>query len=212
MFCIYFAKHCQRRSFLLQRLAAARGCPCSCCATQPSPCLTPACAALINLLPLHLMPWPQLAAERLAKMGPMSRDEKIMLATMGAAVCLWVAGDALGISAGAPPGGWEGLHGLLAWLAVLQAACAAGPLSPCPAVTHLHVTAPLPPPHPPPPNPPCAVTTAMLGLCVLLTTGVLGWRECLTYPAAWDTLFWWAGQRDSWWWEGAGLAWPLAPL
>lgn len=33
-------------------------------------------------------------------MGPMSRDEKIMLATMGAAVCLWVAGDSLGISAG----------------------------------------------------------------------------------------------------------------
>lgn len=30
----------------------------------------------------------QLAAERLEKMGPMSRDEKIMLGTMGAAVCL----------------------------------------------------------------------------------------------------------------------------
>ncbi|PRW20804.1 Dicarboxylate transporter chloroplastic [Chlorella sorokiniana] len=78
---------------------------------------------------------PKLAAERLEKMGPMSRDEKIMLATMGAAVCLWVAGDALGIS---------------------------------------------------------AVTTAMMGLCLLLSTGVLHWRECLTYPAAWDTLFWFA--------------------
>ena len=66
----------------------------------------------------------------------MSRDEKIMLGTMGAAVCLWVAGDALGIS---------------------------------------------------------AVTTAMMGLCVLLGSGVLAWRECLTYPAAWDTLFWFAG-------------------
>ena len=70
-------------------------------------------------------------------MGPMSRDEKIMLGTMGAAVCLWVAGDALGIS---------------------------------------------------------AVTTAMMGLCVLLGSGVLAWRECLTYPAAWDTLFWFAGE------------------
>ena len=30
----------------------------------------------------------------------------------------------------------------------------------------------------------------MMGLCVLLGTGVLHWRECLTYPAAWDTLFW----------------------
>ncbi|KAL4428826.1 hypothetical protein ABPG77_005264 [Micractinium sp. CCAP 211/92] len=78
---------------------------------------------------------PQLASERLEKMGPMSRDEKIMLGTMAAAVCLWVAGDALGIS---------------------------------------------------------AVTTAMLGLCVLLSTGVLQWKECLAYPAAWDTLFWFA--------------------
>lgn len=69
-------------------------------------------------------------------MGPMSRDEKIMLGTMAGAVCLWVAGEALGIS---------------------------------------------------------AVTTAMLGLCVLLSTGVLQWKECLAYPAAWDTLFWFAG-------------------
>ena len=84
----------------------------------------------------------QLATERLRSMGPMSRDEKIMLGTMGAAVCLWVAGDALGIS---------------------------------------------------------AVTTAMMGLCVLLGSGVLQWRECLAYPAAWDTLFWFAGG-----WAGRG--------
>ena len=82
----------------------------------------------------------QLAAERLTKMGPMSRDEKIMLGTMAAAVCLWVAGDSLGIS---------------------------------------------------------AVTTAMLGLCVLLSTGVLQWKECLAYPAAWDTVGvgGWVGRR-----------------
>lgn len=78
---------------------------------------------------------PKLADERLVAMGPMSRDERIMLGTMAAAVCLWVAGDMLGIS---------------------------------------------------------AVTTAMLGLCVLLGSGVLQWRECLAYPAAWDTLFWFA--------------------
>lgn len=42
---------------------------------------------------------PALAAKRLESMGPMGRDEKIMLATMGAAVCLWVCGDAVGISA-----------------------------------------------------------------------------------------------------------------
>ncbi len=33
----------------------------------------------------------QLASERLQKMGPMSRDEKIMLGTMGCAVLLWVS-------------------------------------------------------------------------------------------------------------------------
>jgi DASS family divalent anion:Na+ symporter len=78
---------------------------------------------------------PKAAAARLAAMGPLSRDEAIMAATMGLAVVLWVAGDALGVP---------------------------------------------------------AVLAAMLGLCVLLTTGVLTWRDCLTYTAAWDTLFWFA--------------------
>ncbi|KFM28622.1 Dicarboxylate transporter 1, chloroplastic [Auxenochlorella protothecoides] len=77
----------------------------------------------------------QLAQEQLTRMGPMSTNERIMLATMGAAVCLWVAGDMLGIS---------------------------------------------------------AVVTAMLGLCALLSTGVLTWRDCIGHPAAWDTLFWFA--------------------
>ena len=45
-----------------------------------------------------------------------------------------------------------------------------------------------------------AVVAAMLGLSVLLLTGVLTWRDCLTYPPAWDTLFWFAvlvGARHS---------------
>lgn len=78
---------------------------------------------------------PQQANQRLASMGPMSRDESIMMGTMAGAVCLWVFGEAIGIS---------------------------------------------------------AVVTAMIGLCVLLLSGVLSWRECLSYPAAWDTLFWFA--------------------
>ena len=68
-------------------------------------------------------------------MGPMSRDEKLMLSTMGAAVVLWVLGDIVGVS---------------------------------------------------------SVVTAMLGLSWLLLTGVLQWRDCLTYNPAWDTLFWFA--------------------
>ena len=30
------------------------------------------------------------------------------------------------------------------------------------------------------------------GLSVLLLTGVLKWKDCLQYPPAWDTLFWFA--------------------
>ncbi len=55
-----------------------------------------------------------------------------------------------------------------------------------------------------------AVLAAMLGLCVLLTTGVLTWRDCLTYTPAWDTLMWFAGERHAACVgrrRGAGQAW-----
>lgn len=35
-----------------------------------------------------------------------------------------------------------------------------------------------------------AVVAAMMGLTVLLTTGVLEWDDCLGYKPAWDTLTW----------------------
>jgi DASS family divalent anion:Na+ symporter len=35
------------------------------------------------------------------------------------------------------------------------------------------------------------VQAAMMALCTLLVTGVLSWRDCLTYSPAWDTLLWW---------------------
>ena len=57
-------------------------------------------------------------------MGPMSRDQLIMSATMAGAVVLWVLGDQLQVP---------------------------------------------------------AVTAAMLGLCSLLCTGVLRWKDCLEY-------------------------------
>ncbi|GFR42213.1 hypothetical protein Agub_g3104 [Astrephomene gubernaculifera] len=78
---------------------------------------------------------PAAAAERLKAMGPMSRDETIMAATMGAALVMWMFGEQLGIT---------------------------------------------------------PVLAAMLGLCGLLCTGVLTWRECLSYTPAWDTLCWFA--------------------
>ncbi|KAJ4974795.1 hypothetical protein NE237_007969 [Protea cynaroides] len=35
-----------------------------------------------------------------------------------------------------------------------------------------------------------AVTSAILGLSVLLITGVVTWKECLAEAVAWDTLMW----------------------
>lgn len=37
-----------------------------------------------------------------------------------------------------------------------------------------------------------AVSAAILGLSVLLTTGVVTWKECLGESVAWDTLTWFA--------------------
>ena len=42
---------------------------------------------------------PAKAKERLAALGPMTGDEKIMLGVMGVAVVLWVVGDSIGVSA-----------------------------------------------------------------------------------------------------------------
>ena len=37
-----------------------------------------------------------------------------------------------------------------------------------------------------------SVVAAMIGLCVLLLTGVLSWNDCLSEKSAWDTLAWFA--------------------
>lgn len=37
-----------------------------------------------------------------------------------------------------------------------------------------------------------AVTAAILGLSILLVTGVVTWKECLSEAVAWDTLTWFA--------------------
>lgn len=36
------------------------------------------------------------------------------------------------------------------------------------------------------------VLAAMIGLCILLGTGVLTWKQCLEHSPAWDTFFWFA--------------------
>ncbi|KAL5766577.1 hypothetical protein ACOSP7_017194 [Xanthoceras sorbifolium] len=78
---------------------------------------------------------PKLAKERLEKMGPMSKNEKIMAVTLLLTVGLWVFGGVLNVD---------------------------------------------------------AVTAAILGLSILLITGVVTWKECLAESVAWDTLTWFA--------------------
>ncbi|XP_066355268.1 dicarboxylate transporter 1, chloroplastic-like [Miscanthus floridulus] len=78
---------------------------------------------------------PRLAKERLAKMGPMSTEEKIMAGTLLLTVGLWIFGGMLNVD---------------------------------------------------------AVSAAILGLGVLLITGVVTWKECLAESVAWDTLTWFA--------------------
>lgn len=78
---------------------------------------------------------PKLAKEKLKSMGPMSRNEIIMAATLVVTVGLWVFGGVLNVD---------------------------------------------------------AVTAAILGLSVLLITGVVTWKECLAESVAWDTLTWFA--------------------
>ena len=63
--------------------------------------LSTSCVPCMQLNPPEIKDTPEAprdAAERLQKMGPMSRDEKIMLGTMGLAVVLWVLGDSIGVA------------------------------------------------------------------------------------------------------------------
>eukprot|EP00252_Welwitschia_mirabilis_P025744 TRINITY_DN8181_c0_g1_i1.p1 TRINITY_DN8181_c0_g1~~TRINITY_DN8181_c0_g1_i1.p1 ORF type:complete len:581 (-),score=20.20 TRINITY_DN8181_c0_g1_i1:243-1985(-) len=78
---------------------------------------------------------PKLAREKLAKMGPMTKNEMIMAGTLLVTVGLWIFGGMLKVD---------------------------------------------------------AVTAAILGLSVLLCSGVVTWKECLAESVAWDTLTWFA--------------------
>ncbi|EPS71302.1 glutamate/malate translocator [Genlisea aurea] len=78
---------------------------------------------------------PAQAAKKLEAMGPVTKNEWVMIGTMLLAVSLWVFGDAIGVA---------------------------------------------------------SVVAAMLGLCILLVTGVLNWDDCLSEKSAWDTLAWFA--------------------
>ncbi|KAK3042948.1 hypothetical protein RJ639_001024, partial [Escallonia herrerae] len=76
---------------------------------------------------------PIMAARKLESMGPVKRNEWIMVGTMLITITLWVSGETLGVA---------------------------------------------------------SVVAAMLGLSILLLSGVLDWDDCLSEKSAWDTLAW----------------------
>ena len=77
----------------------------------------------------------EMAEEKLARMGPMKKNEWIMLCTFVLMIVLWIAGDSIGIK---------------------------------------------------------ATITAMIGLAILLLTGILRWKDVLEEYSAWDTFIWFA--------------------
>lgn len=77
----------------------------------------------------------EMALEKLKRMGPIKRQEWIMLGTFILLIFLWIAGNFIGLK---------------------------------------------------------AVVAAMIGLCILLLTGVLRWKEILEEQSAWDTFIWFA--------------------
>ena len=102
--------------------------------------------ALLVLIPLviYVLAPPELknspeapakASAELAKLGPLTSDEKIMGGALALTVGLWVFGSSFGVG---------------------------------------------------------AVSAAIIGLTILLVTGVLNWKECLAEGPAWDTLTWFA--------------------
>lgn len=111
-----------------------------------------ALAALVpGVLSLLLVPWflyrmdtpeitetpraTEMAARKLAEMGPVKPSEWVMLATFAMLISLWILGGPLGV----------------------------------------HIT-----------------TTALLGLSVLLVTGVLSWEDVLRETGGWNVLVWFA--------------------
>ncbi|KAI3462097.1 hypothetical protein Pfo_018760 [Paulownia fortunei] len=76
---------------------------------------------------------PDMAKRKLEEMGPIKRDEWVLMATMLLTVALWISGEAINTS---------------------------------------------------------SVVAALIGLSVLLLSGVLDWDDCLGEKQAWDTLAW----------------------
>lgn len=84
-------------------------------------CACPKAYAEPAVYAVRAAPAAQLAEEKLVQMGPMSRDEKIMLCTMGGAVLLWV-----GVCVGQKPPCFPGILGMSSALGMLLQCVGAG--------------------------------------------------------------------------------------
>ncbi|KAG6742632.1 hypothetical protein POTOM_053553 [Populus tomentosa] len=105
---------------------------------------------------------PAVAAKKLETMGPVTRNEWIMVGTMVLAVSLWVFGEnRMSLELSAP------------YCGILNPDVYSG----------LFIIDALGIP---------SVVAAMIGLSILLLLGVLDWDDCLIEKSAWDTLVWFA--------------------
>ena len=129
---------------------------------------------------------PRQADERLRKMGPMSRDERIMLAVMVAAIIMWVLGDQLQIApVTAAMLGLAALliSGVLKWKecleynqVLLSASSALALLQPLPAIHQLEASA-------------CALLGLASATCKFATADLI--HECTVWSSSVHLAGWW---------------------
>ncbi|KAI7733082.1 hypothetical protein M8C21_033487 [Ambrosia artemisiifolia] len=117
---------------------------------------------------------PKLAKEKLEKMGPMTKNEIIMAGTLLLTIVILVEQCAADVSVFTAA---NSVKTLRLNIVDLERECVENYVGLWIFGGVLNVD---------------AVTAAILGLSVLLITGVVTWKECLAEAVAWDTLTWFA--------------------
>jgi hypothetical protein len=129
---------------------------------------------------------PETAKKELAKLGPLSRDEKITAGAFALTVALWIFGGSIGVNAVAAA--TVGLFILLVRAPCLPACAARAAWARLPRWHLQRLSSSSPgrhrPAHPPTATPPSLAPSQV--------TGVTSWKECLNNNGAWDTLTWFA--------------------
>ncbi|TYK29926.1 dicarboxylate transporter 2.1 [Cucumis melo var. makuwa] len=120
---------------------------------------------------------PAMATRKLEAMGPVTKNEWIMVGTMLIAVSLWIAGGIfIALSVPCPLSGIKPFSHEIPDLTRFHP-----PVGTKLCLSTFREALKIP-----------SVVAAMIGLSILLTLGVLNWDDCLSEKSAWDTLAWFA--------------------